>query len=293
LSFVLCRIKSAENKSYPFDIQRILFAINFGSVKTKKLKLLKLNAMKRIFIFLLCLAASVITFGQEKMQYVNEIKGETVQPSSFTGAKESETFLNKESTTSLNQFLQQHIEYPERSKKMFQEGTEVIQFVVTARGEVTDFKVINSVSPEIDQEVIRVLKTTNNMWKPGIYDGDPIAVVKELSIAFNISQNDNPDNTTDFLVQAKRNFDTGNKKFFIKDSNKSALRYYDKAMQYLPNDKALLVTRGMCRYELGDKNGACQDWNRIKTLGGVESDAYLNNFCEFKGYADMISTLQE
>lgn len=61
----------------------------------------------------------------------------------------------------------------------------------------------------------------------------------------------------------------------------------------MPNDESFLVIRGMCRYELGDKTGACQDWKRIKVLGGLESDFYLNNFCEFKGYSDMISTLNE
>lgn len=248
--------------------------------------------MKRIVIFLLCLSYSVITFGQEKMQNVNGIKGETVQPSSFTGAKELGTLLNNEETASLNQYLQQNIKYPELSKKMLQEGTEVIQFVVSPRGEVTDFKVINSVSPEIDQEVIRVLKTTNKMWKPGTYDGDPISIVKEVSIAFN-NMNASSGDFTDFISLAKCYFDKGNKKFFVVKNNRSAIKNYDKAIRYLPNDKSLLVTRGMCKYELGDKNGACRDWNRIKTLGGLEGDAYLNNFCDYKGFADLISILQE
>jgi TonB family protein len=295
LSFVLCRIKSAENKSYPFDIQWILFAINFGSVKTKKLKLLKLNAMKRIFIFLLCLAASVITFGQEKKVYLDEIRGIKVTAPKFTGA----LVLPKITTTTenelspLNDYLLKNIQYPENSKKWGLEGTEVVQFVVTPEGEVKDFNIINSVSKEIDAEVVRVLKTTNQMWKPGMNNETPVAMEKEVSIAFNISTDDRPVNTTDFFIQAKKNFDIGSKKFFIKENNKSALRYFDKAMQYLPYDKAILLSRGMCRYELGDKNGACQDWNRIKTLGGVDGNIYLQNFCEFKGYADMISIIQE
>jgi len=247
--------------------------------------------MKRIVVFLMCLISSVIIFGQEKMQYINETKGGTVPPKSFTGAKELVTFLNKEETTSLNQYLQQHIKYPELSKKMLQEGTEVIQFVVTPRGEVTDFNVINSVSPEIDKEVIRVLKTTNKMWNPGIYDGDPVSIVKEVSIAFN-NMNESSGDFTDFVSLAKCYFDKGNKKFFVVKDNKSAIKNYDKAIRYLPNDKSLLVTRGMCKYELGDKNGACQDWNRVKTLGGFEGDVFLTDFCDFKGYAEMLTTLQ-
>jgi hypothetical protein len=47
---------------------------------------------------------------------------------------------------------------------------------------------------------------------------------------------------------------------------KSALKYYNQAIRYLPVDNCLLATRGMCRYEPGDNTGACQDWNRIKAL---------------------------
>lgn len=250
--------------------------------------------MKRIFIFLLCLTASVITFGQEKKEYLNEIREVKVTAPIFTAEKvvPKITTTTENELSPLKDYLLKNIQYPEQSKKLGKEGTEVVQFVVTPEGEVTDFNIINSVSKEIDEEVIRVLKTTNQMWKPGMNNETPVAMEKEVSIAFNISIDDNPANTTDFFIQAKKNFDIGSKKFFVKESNKSALRYFDKAMLYLPNDKALLVTRGMCRYELGDKNGACQDWNRIKTLGGVESDAYLNNFCEKKGYNDMISVLQ-
>jgi TonB family protein len=250
--------------------------------------------MKRIFISLLCLTASVITFGQEKQELLNEIREVKVTAPIFTAEKvvPKITTTTENELSPLKDYLLKNIQYPEQSKRLGNEGTEVVQFVVTTEGEVTDFNIINSVSKEIDAEVVRVLKTTSQMWKPGMNNETPVAMEKEVSIAFNISLDDNPDNTTDFFIQAKRNFDIGSKKFFIKENNKSALRYFDKAMQYLPNDKAILLSRGMCLYELGDKNGACQDWNRIITLGGVESDAHLKNFCEKKGYNDMISVLQ-
>ena len=50
---------------------------------------------------------------------------------------------------------------------------------------------------------------------------------------------------------------------------------------------------GMCRYELGNEDGACEDWNKIKALGGIEADYQLDNFCEMKGYAELIRMLDE
>jgi len=249
--------------------------------------------MKRIIMLLLCLTISVITFGQEKKEYLDEIRGIKVTAPKFTGQKVLPKITYENESNPLYDYLLTNIQYPEESKKLWIEGTEVVQFVVTPKGDVTDFNIINSLSPEIDNEVIRVLKTTNQMWKPGMNNDDLVAMEKEVSIVFNIKQNDNSVSAENFEIEAKKNFVIGNKKFFIKGHNKSALKYYDKAMQYLPNDKAILLARGVCRYELGDKNGACKDWTRIKALGGVESDDQLKNFCEFKGYPDMISIVQK
>ncbi len=244
--------------------------------------------MKKIISVLLFLFGAIFSFAQDN---IHELEGIKVTAPKFTGQQVLPKMTNENELSTLNNYLIKNIQFPEESTKWGKEGTEVVQFVVTPEGEVTGFKIINSVSKEIDEEVIRVLKTTNRMWKPGMNNETPVAMEKEVFIAFNISTDGNPDNTTNFVSLAKKNFDMGNKKFFIKKSNKSALVYYDKAIQYLPNDKAILVTRGMCRYELGDNKGAFQDWNRVKTLGGSEGDAYLQNLLSFKGYNDMINQL--
>lgn len=247
---------------------------------------------KRTIIVVLCMTISVFSFGQEKKQYSDEIKVVKVSPPRFIGNEELLTVLNETQFGSLNDYLKNHIQIPEKSKNFQEEGTEVIQFVVTTKGEVTGFNIINSLSKEIDQEVIRVLKTTNGLWRPGLNNGEPVATEKELSITFNIVDNENKFDTN-FFEMAKWFYTKGNRQLFVKENLKGALKNYNKATQYLPNDKCLLAARGICRYELGDKNGACNDWNRIKALGGLESGFYLDKFCEHKGYSEMISTLKE
>jgi hypothetical protein len=49
-----------------------------------------------------------------------------------------------------NDFLISGIEHPTEATKAGYEGTEDIQFMVNQNGNVTDFKVINSVSELID-----------------------------------------------------------------------------------------------------------------------------------------------
>lgn len=54
-----------------------------------------------------------------------------------------------------------NINYPEKARTCFDESTEVAQFTVTTGGNVADFKIINSVCTDVDDEIIRALKKTN------------------------------------------------------------------------------------------------------------------------------------
>ncbi|HAQ20574.1 MAG TPA: hypothetical protein DCR40_15295, partial [Prolixibacteraceae bacterium] len=101
---------------------------------------------------------TVITFGQnEKSNSLEEI---TVIPPMFPG---TEMIWQGKDVKSIDDFLANNIEFPQKSVNGRLQGTEVIQFVVTPKGELTDFNVINSVCSEIDKEVIRVLEVELNL----------------------------------------------------------------------------------------------------------------------------------
>ncbi|MEI6276489.1 MAG: energy transducer TonB [Prolixibacteraceae bacterium] len=237
--------------------------------------------MKAIILSMLVLLVStIISFGQD-------VKREL--PVSIITAPEFSVSFQNEGHGYLSDYLLSHLDYPENSLQWNQEGTEVVQFLVSSKGEVTDLTIINSVSPDIDREVERVLMSTSGMWRPAFENGKPVAKVREVSILFTPGEL-NP--TDKFFREAQDFLVLGNKQFFNRKNNKNALYFYDRAVRYVPNDKCLLVTRGMCKYQLGDKAGACRDWNRIRTLGGMEGDAYLENFCEYTGYSEMIGLVQ-
>jgi len=242
--------------------------------------------MKKILFLVLCIIISFITLGQVKKEYVDEIKGVSVSPPTFLGAVQPS---QNEKNNSLNEYLSKELQYPEESKIQMKEGTVVVKFAVLSSGQLIDFHVVNSVSPEVDEEVVRALKTTDKMWNPGTSNNSPVAMESEVSVAFIIGEGSAI--TKEFADHAKHYFEKGSKKMYLEKNCKGALKCYNKAICYLPNDESILLTRGMCKYELGDKQGACQDWNRVKTLGG--GDIYLNDFCELKGYAEMINTLHE
>lgn len=198
----------------------------------------------KLFLVAGMLIAAIAT-GQNRM--LNEI---VVVSPAFKG----------ENQKSINDYLQKKVDYPAEASIWKHQGTEVVQFVVTPEGKLTDFKVINSVSYEIDKEVIGTLKSTSGKWIPGTKNGEPVAMETEVSMAFKLNPKDN------FVQMAKWNFQTGTELLFTKNQPKKALKYFDWAINFLPNDETLLAMRGICKYKMGDENGATIDLDRSDIL---------------------------
>jgi TonB family protein len=184
----------------------------------------------------------------------------TGQNKELTSIEINSPAFKGDATKSINDFLQKHVEYPPESYQWKLQGTEVVQFVVTKQGKLSDYKVINSVSAEIDKEVIRLLELTSGMWAPGTINGEPVAMEKEVSLEFRLSP------TTDFVEKAKWNMQKGNELLFLKDQPKKAIKYFDLAINYLPNNETIHGIRGYCKYRIGDEEGANRDWDRANML---------------------------
>lgn len=216
--------------------------------------------------------ATAFAFGQN--QDLQEIK---VTPPKFRSA-----FYQN-----LNDFLLSGIEYPVESIKAGNEGTEVIHFVITPLGNITDIRIINSISEIIDLEMIRILEITAGKWIPGTANGEPVAMEKEISVVFKISEK------SDFVSKAKSNLELGNKLLFENKNPEKALKYFDKCITLLPNEETLLAVRGLCKYEIGDIEGAKNDWNRLKILEEKNDAELLIEtsviYSQLNGYSEMMT----
>ena len=227
--------------------------------------------MKTIAFFSVVMFAAVLTYGQQIN--LNEVKVTAPE-------------FRSEIYNDFHDFLKSGIEYPEESIKAGHEGTEIIQFTITTTGEITNFKVINSVSDVIDMEVIRVLKITDGMWAPRYEKGERVAVDKEITLVFKISEK------SDFVKMAKACMNKANELIFIKNKPKKALKYLNEGIKLLPNEEALLASRSLCCYVLGDLTTAEHDWARLKKLNDEnEIQAYIEIDDKYKslpGYEKML-----
>lgn len=248
--------------------------------------------MKTKLFFAGCLLIATIASGQNETVISSKNTGEiTVTPPSFNETKIS---MEADNNSLLNQYLTKNIQYPAQAKNCSYQGTEVVQFTVTADGKVTDFKVINSVCPIIDDEVVSVLKSTSGMWKPGSNNGTPVAMTKEVSFAFCIRELTDKSQSEIFKERAVNAFKKGTVAIYEEGNPKKALKFYNQGINYLPYDKSLLLMRGLCKYELGNQKGAMEDWNRMASLGEtIDMNEFSGLIENMKGYNEAMAVINK
>lgn len=85
----------------------------------------------------------------------------------------------------LRKYIAVNIKYPEIAKENGIQGRVFVQFVVNAKGHVTDVKVVRGVDPALDAEAVRVVQTMPG-WKPGKQRGKAVRVSYTVPINFTL-----------------------------------------------------------------------------------------------------------
>ena len=82
-------------------------------------------------------------------------------------------------------YLSRNIKYPKTTRKAKVQGLVVIVFDVDKTGNLGEYTVLKHLHPDADAEAIRVV-TSMPKWKPGLLEGEPVAVRYTLPIRFTI-----------------------------------------------------------------------------------------------------------
>lgn len=249
--------------------------------------------MKTKILLFVIICLPIFVWAQKNSTVRDTLGNVDVTPPEFTGIVNVNNRYNSNSMDGLGNYLSENFQYPEDAARCNQQGTVVVEFVVTANGELTDFNVINSVCPIVDQEFIRVLETTSGMWKPGYNNGKPVPMEKETSMMFVASEQNKTNPKAYFTKIATAHFTKANVLFLEKHNLKKALRNYDYTIQYLPYDASTLLVRGLCRFGLGDMEGARTDWERINRLGSFDASNLMNEMTGLKGYDEMMAIFEK
>jgi len=75
--------------------------------------------------------------------------------------------------------------YPAEAVKEKISGLVIVSFTVSSTGKVQNVKAVRSVSPALDAEAVRVIKSMPD-WKPGSQSGKAVDVEFSVPVAFKL-----------------------------------------------------------------------------------------------------------
>ena len=124
---------------------------------------------------------------------IENIEFDHVQMESVTDISEGEVFyivedmpeFEGEGLKKFSNWVQQHVRYPDIALQNGISGTVHVQFVVDKTGNIASVKIIRSVDPSLDDEVLRVLKSAPN-WTPGMQRGKKVNVRMNIPVKFKL-----------------------------------------------------------------------------------------------------------
>ncbi len=90
-------------------------------------------------------------------------------------------------TYQLYKYISSSLKYPAEDKMNGIEGQTIAQFIVSVEGVLQDIRIVRSVTPAMDAEVIRILESMNTMpqrWNPGRHNNQFVPVIFTLPVKF-------------------------------------------------------------------------------------------------------------
>ena len=131
--------------------------------------------MRKLFLSLVMVFSAYVAFAQTevKPQEKNlEYQDVEVKP----------TFQDGDANA-FAMWVAQQMVYPETAKESGASGRVILQFTIAKDGSVTDVKVLRSVHPDLDKEVVRVVSSSPK-WNPGMHEGKAVPVMFTFPVVF-------------------------------------------------------------------------------------------------------------
>ena len=89
----------------------------------------------------------------------------------------------------MSKFINDRLFYPPSARKAGIEGKVIVRFVVSAKGDIRDVRVLRSLHPDCDSIAVRIVRSMPR-WTPGQQRGKDAAIGYILPIAFRLSKDD-------------------------------------------------------------------------------------------------------
>lgn len=87
----------------------------------------------------------------------------------------------------LERWVYQCVKYPHEAVRDGIQGRVMVEFIINKDGKVSDAKVVKSVSPELDEEALKVIMASPK-WKPGKVKGEKVRVSMTVPVEFRLER---------------------------------------------------------------------------------------------------------
>jgi TonB family protein len=134
---------------------------------------------------------------EQKYDYSNKEMIFNNNPNGFSNCK---VVLNEEQTevipelkpifiggmSSYNRFISDNLKYPKESKVKGIEGRQIVLIYLTKDGLIKNIKIYRSISPDIDEEALRLISILPNNWIPAKHKNEFVDVVISVPVMFRL-----------------------------------------------------------------------------------------------------------
>lgn len=103
-------------------------------------------------------------------------------PPTFLGSTDPKVFLEK--------WVYAYLKYPQEAVRNGIQGRVLVDFVIDAKGKVTDVKVLKGVDPLLDAEAVKVISASPD-WKPARLQGKKVRSEISLYVEFRLERKKN------------------------------------------------------------------------------------------------------
>lgn len=242
--------------------------------------------MKRLVLLLMACFLALGLLAQEEI-WQRKLAETRVEPPQFSGSLKKNQPVTVEKSP-ICCFIQDNLIYPGKAGDFQQEGVVVVEFTVEPDATVSNFKVVNPVSHELNNAVINCLRLTKGMWIPGKVNGIPSAMQKKVTVMFDL------EDTPSLVEQARLHYMKSLKAFYKgchfqevimvnaqararkeKHQFNRSLKHLDHAQRYCHDDTSVLLWQAKNYQKLGNNamlNQKMEEFNQVLNLHLASSE---------------------
>lgn len=199
------------------------------------------------------------------------LKSDIVQPE-FSGLAECKNFQD---------FLNEHLHIPDYLRNCELMAPLAIRFTVLPNRDISDIQIIQGIVPDFDEAVLEVLNSSNNMWNPGMINGQIVPMEQEMTVILNTSTK-----SVNELYKSAQWDKIRADKLLKKGKYNRAIKYYSRSIESVPSFEQSIYQRGLAKYYVDDIEGALNDFERVAVLNSHLAENMLAKFIEMADSAN-------